>query len=346
MSPRNEKLSSPIQSLLEKYALQQRHQPTLVHRSISRRNFLRATAIGGVALTMSPVERAIAAYCAPSAVDPMGLTLPGGILDDVLGLGRILAHLLGFGMLFETAYGILGHFFPDRFSQNNARGGVDDAMSEIRDKMTNYIGLNLSDIRKRLKDQNGSPVRTTFASGNRTSSLLQRPRGLSLAHAATPPDNKQFYAMALSRTTMNSLIPFFDYNGARPQNEARALVGVPTLQTFNRLFGIPFLNSYGERLSSFLYPKSQPNNYRAYRVWEQSYGVQDRFETSQGTTPEFNWEYKGPFTVNDAASGTVYGLLTTNLGGFPKEKGKESLELIETYCWIPPITKLPTPCTG
>ncbi|HET6978671.1 MAG TPA: twin-arginine translocation signal domain-containing protein [Pyrinomonadaceae bacterium] len=339
----NEKLIRPI-DLLEKYRLSQQHIPTLVQRSVSRRNFLVTGAIGAAAMTMSPLERAMAAYRFPSLetyVEP-----PKGFLV-ALGIGRLLAHILGFGFQFETAYGILNYFFGgDNASRDNARSGVDAAAAVIKDKGKKI--LDLIELGKTIYESPGKAVKTTFATTSKTARNMGGQSGIFRAHAA-PPDDKRFFAMAVSPSSMNSLSPIFDYNGTNSQYDARAIVGLPTLESFKKLLSMPALQrKYGvQQLAGLVYPSFQPETYRAYGIWEESYPIQDRFETNSKTTLEFCYFYGGEYKVNNAPKGTVHGTLTIKLGGFPNAttgKNTESHTITDTYCWIPPTA--PTKCIG
>jgi hypothetical protein len=152
--------------------------------------------------------------------------------------------------------------------------------------------------------------------------------------------------MTLSDKSLNSLVPIFDYSASNSPYDAKALVGLPTLQSFNKTLTRARLQPYGKELRNLIYPNLQSARYRAYGVWEQSYTVQDRFETAQGTTLEFLYEFKGPYKVNNAKPGTVYAKMTVILGQFPEGNTRRDFRFVDTYCWIPPLGTTDSTCIG
>lgn len=349
MTKENPKATNTL-DLLTKYAVSQRHIPTLIDTSVSRRDFLRGTAITGLTFAMSPWQRALAAHRFPELEIIGGVPPPpmaGGLLKGILLVGEILAGLLGFGSQFQTVYNAVAYFLDGKTARDNAKSALKSVQDEITSKMKEYIDLQLHKLDEKFIDELRKPIKTVFGAGNATTGMLgTRSRRRFLAHAATPPDMRRFYAMTISDTTLNSLIPIFDYDTTNSPYDAKALVGLPTLQSINMMWGRDALvNKYGKDLSPLVYPKSQSVNNRAYGVWEQTYKCSDTYETAQGTTLEFHYDFKGPYKANNADPKTVYGVLTTILGQFPDGNTRRNFRFKDTYCWIPPTTVL-EPCVA
>lgn len=338
--------------LLTNYAVSQRHIPTLIESSVSRRTFLCGGAITGLTFALTPWEKALAAHRFPELEMIGGAPPPlpmAGLWDVVLQVGRIIAGLLGFGTQFQTVYTAVDYILRNKdAARQNAKAAMKTVQDEITQHAKDYIPLDLHLLEEKFIDEFKKAIQTVFAAGNAGTAMLgTHPRDMVLAHAAPAKDIDRFYAMTLADSSLNSLVPMFDYGVGDSSYDARALVGLPTLQSFRRtMTRRRLVESYGQELRDLIYPQSQSATYRAYGVWEKTYKIQDRHETAKGTTLEYHFEHKGAYTVNNAAPGTVYGELTTILGQFPDGKTRKNYEFTDTYCWIPPLTKVDQPCIG
>jgi hypothetical protein len=332
--------------LLTKYAASQRHIPTLIESSVSRRGFMRGAAITGLTFAMSPWERALAAHRFPEleliggAPPPLPMT---GFWDGILAVGKILATLLGFGSQFQTVYSAVNYFLDGK-ARGNATAAIKTLQDEITEKMKKYFDLELHKFEEEFVDAANRPIKTVFGAGNASTGMAgTRRRDVLSAHAWQRPDARRLYVMTLTDKSLNSLVPMFDYGVGSSPYDAKAVVGLPTLKSFHRMWTRKKLLPYNKELGNLIYPQSQPN--RAYGVWEQSYKGYDRFETAGSTTLEFHYEHKGAYDANNADPRTVYGELTTIVGQFPEGKTRQEYTFTDTYCWIPPTTRV-EPCIG
>ncbi len=255
-----------------------------------------------------------------------------------------MATLVVVGSQFHTVYSALGNVLEGNRARDNARPALKPVQEEITENMKKYFDLQLHDLKEAMVDLERRPIKTVFAGNGGAGMLRTHPRDVLSAHASPPQNRRRLYVMTLTDTSLNSLVPIFDYGVDNSPYDPRALVGLPTLQSFNRMMTRGCLKPFGEELRNLIYPQSQPKKYRAYGVWEKTYTIQDRYETARRTTLEFNYEFKGPYKVNNAAPKTVHGQLTTIIGGFPGNNCKEQ-QFTDTYCWIPPLTKV-DPCIG
>src|SRR5262249_14267305 len=155
----------------------------------------------------------------------------------ILNVGRILATLLGFGAQFQTIYSALGYVLEGNRARDNAKAALKSLQDEITQHANDYIDLGLRRLEEKLFDSLRRPVQTVFAASNGKTGMIGTPsRDRFSAYASPQQNSRRLYAMTVTDTNLNSLIPIFDYGESNSPYDAKALVGLPTLKTFNYMW--------------------------------------------------------------------------------------------------------------